>query len=316
MFRARHVSALWWTVACLTVLTACAVPEAPPPGHHPPVSTKRVWIDTDAACINESTFTDPDDCVALAFAERAGLNIAGISLTAGNATIAVARRSVAALNVADHTPVLDGGGACDSAAVQGLAAASANRPLTILALGPLTNIAAFARCYPDRIGNVRRVIAVMGRRPGQVFKPTPESMVLHDMNFERDPSAVRMAKAHFAMRYVPYEAGVAVQVPARYAAAVSPPAVRGKLFRWTMLVRQFWGTAGMPQFDVTAAAAFAWPDLFECRPVQTRIHDARLVAYPHAGRENNESYCTPRNNNSVISAIFGNDAISSIKNNY
>ena len=47
-------------------------------------------------------------------------------------------------------------------------------PLAILALGPLTNIAAKLEGRPDSHGDITRVVAVMGQRPGNLFHPTQD----------------------------------------------------------------------------------------------------------------------------------------------
>lgn len=307
-----QATARLWRVLLIGLLTACTVPNAPSPSY-PNATNNRVWIDTDAACLSADMFADPDDCLALVFADRLTLNVAGISLTQGNAAMGDVRESVVALGLASDTPVLDGGTAsCDSPAVRGLAKATANQKLDILALGPLTNIAAFARCYPDHVRNVRQVIAVMGRRPGQVFRRPDGMMILRDMNFENDPLAARAVKTAFPMRYIPYEAGIEVQVPARHLASVCPRDVRSHVFQWSLLVRAFWGTDAMPQFDLTATTAFAWPDMFDCRPVHTRIMADRLVAFPSPGTKTEESYCTPKNNEQLVRLLFGERALAAV----
>ncbi|MEM9899431.1 MAG: nucleoside hydrolase, partial [Pseudomonadota bacterium] len=75
-------------------------------------------------------------------------------------------------------------------AVEGLVAALEVGPLTIIALGPLTNIAA-ALSQPDvRLDHVEEIVFVGGRRIGLEFRATPDQDTpFRDMNFELDANA-------------------------------------------------------------------------------------------------------------------------------
>ena len=46
--------------------------------------------------------------------------------------------------------------------------------LTILAVGPLTNIAVTLEGRPDLHGDITRIVAVMGNQPGNLFHPTQD----------------------------------------------------------------------------------------------------------------------------------------------
>jgi purine nucleosidase len=175
---------------------------------------KRVWIDTDAACGHGRT-TDPDDCFALLLLGQApSLKIAGISTVHGNATLEVTDRTtrdlVAALARDGASKAVVFRGAANPLAQAGgrVARAPAHAaleqaleagPLTLIALGPLTNVATVLRERPELQANVTRLIAVMGRRPGHRFHPA-EGMgrggmlfghgpVFTDFNFDQDRAA-------------------------------------------------------------------------------------------------------------------------------
>lgn len=57
-------------------------------------------------------------------------------------------------------------GGASTPAERALREALADGPLSIVALGPLTNIAAALRDRLELQANVKRIVAVMGRRPG------------------------------------------------------------------------------------------------------------------------------------------------------
>lgn len=115
--------------------------------------SNRIWIDTDAACGATPT-TDPDDCLAIAWLVENGHGIVGISTGFGNANGNVVFQTTKALvaKIAESgqgdIPVWRGwaGPIADAQRTvppsrAALRAALEEGPLTILALGPLTNVA-------------------------------------------------------------------------------------------------------------------------------------------------------------------------------
>ena len=64
-------------------------PEQPPP--------RRIWIDTDAAC-GAAGRADPDDCFAILWLVLQGAEIAGVSISFGNASGDVVTESLAVLS--------------------------------------------------------------------------------------------------------------------------------------------------------------------------------------------------------------------------
>src|SRR4029453_1707927 len=66
-------------------------------------------------------------------------------------------------------------------------------PLTILALGPVTNVATTLAKHPELASRVTRIIAVAGRRPGQRFTTGTSNARGHrDFNFELDPGSFQV----------------------------------------------------------------------------------------------------------------------------
>src|SRR4030095_15160949 len=142
----------------------------------------RVWIDTDAAC--NGINADPDDCFAmLVLMYSPDVEIVGISTVFGNAPLSVVDRTTRDLvgRVAGRSDILVHRGS--SAALEAerttsiepahaaLERALERGPLTIVSLGPLTNVAATLRRRPDLADNIGLLVSVMGRRPGHVFHP-------------------------------------------------------------------------------------------------------------------------------------------------
>lgn len=135
-------------------------PPAPPlslaPGERFATQPTRVWIDTDAAC-GHGQRTDPDDCFAiLLLAETNGIEIVGISTVFGNAPLEVTdttTRILTAEMARDGTasapvyrglsePMDEDPAQNEAPAQQALREALKAGSLVIVALGPMTNIAA------------------------------------------------------------------------------------------------------------------------------------------------------------------------------
>ena len=156
-----------------------------------------VWIDTDPAAGIE--YRDVDDAFALLQAFRSPeLNIVGISVVFGNASLKegypIAKFLVKKFSD-KKIPVYKGAKegevvGSETEASKNLYAALQKKPLTILALGPATNIATVIKNHPQIAGQIKEVIAVAGRRPNQRFQTGTKNIKAHrDFNFEKDPQA-------------------------------------------------------------------------------------------------------------------------------
>lgn len=276
-----------------------------------PVETTsgRVWIDTDAAC-GESRRTDPDDCLAIfLLAHEDRVDIAGISTVFGNAPLTVTdqttRALIRALQKADRpvAPVhrgasssLDGGRPAASVperdAHRMLRETLEEEPLTIVALGPLTNIAATLEHRPHLQANVTRLIAVMGRRRGHVFHPveggTAHSLLGHgpifrDFNFAQDEQAVTaILKMRLPITLIPYEAARHITLDGamldRMAAQGGSAAwVAQRAREWLVYWRDDIGREGFYPFDLLAAAYVLDPSFLRCAEVRVAVDDDTWV---------------------------------------
>ena len=251
-------------------LAARAAAPAPP----------RIWIDTDAAC-GSADQTDADDCFALLLLVRtAARHIVGVSAAAGNAPPYAVERILrtfmakAAANIPVH-------GAADAAAA--LADALQRGPLTIVALGPLSNVATMLRERPDLATRVTRIIAVMGRRSGHLFHPSEgrahgmlfgHGPVFRDFNYAKDPSAAeQVMRSGVPIVLVPYEAARDVVLTASDLDALAASGgvqawVASRASGWLGYWRKDVGLDGFYPFDLVAAAYVLQPGLFKCASVR------------------------------------------------
>ncbi len=161
-----------------------------------------VWIDTDPAI--GAPWREVDDAFALVIAFHSPeLRIAGISATYGNAglkrTTAVARDLVRRFGEAAAVTESSVYGGAESpmdataktAAIEALAETLRKEPLIYLALGPLTDLAAFVRLHPELTSRIQRVIFVGGISPGEKLTLVPGGAFrIHDANVCKDPASV------------------------------------------------------------------------------------------------------------------------------
>jgi inosine-uridine nucleoside N-ribohydrolase len=168
-------------------------------------------------------------------------------------------------------------------------------PLTILALGPLTNIAAVLREHPELRKNVSRLVAVMGRRPGHLFHPAEgagggmlfgHGPVFRDFNFALDPGAAAQVLAiNLPVSFVPYDAARGIELTAADLDRMesSLPRIVERSRGWLDYWRTHIGRAGFYPFDLLAAAYVVEPTLLRCTPVRAWVgEDHTLFWTPQA----------------------------------
>lgn len=161
-----------------------------------------VWIDTDPSVTTEGERAqEVDDGFALIQAFNSPeLDIRGVSVVFGNAPFEQAwpiGQEIVRRFGSANLPVFPGAARAEqfgeeTEAVKAMAdalrvAASKKEKLTILALGPVANVATLVKKHPELVANIEQIIAVAGRRPGQSFKSRPDQpRGFRDFNFELD----------------------------------------------------------------------------------------------------------------------------------
>lgn len=253
--------------------------------------SSRVWIDTDAAC-GTTPKTDPDDCLAITWLIENGQSVVGISTSFGNASGDAVLQTTETLVAKiiegghDRIPIWKGWARPTTdeqrtvppsrAAIR---AALGFGPLTILALGPLTNIADALEGRPDLQRNVTRLVAVMGHQPGHLFHPSEASgrgvlmghgPIFRDLNFSMDEAAARsILQMKIPLTLIPYDASVHAGITA---ADLETLAQQGPALRWAAETAKGWlgfwkndiGQPGFFPFDWVAAVYVVEPSLFNC----------------------------------------------------
>lgn len=273
-------------LACL-VVPACSSDRA----RRSETAAEPVLLDTDPALgiVVEGRPRDVDDGFAIVEAINAPeVDLMGITVVFGNSPAeqgsAVAARLVELKGAA--VPVVRGAAgpltSTDLAeinpAVEFLAERLRQAPATIVAIGPLSNVASLIRNYPREASNVRRILAVMGRSPATEFYIGDVGPV-RDFNFEMDPLAAEVVfGSDIPLVLLPFELTSTVVVTAqdletirghRTAAARH---LHEQSQRWLdFWVERFPGDAGFHPWDSAAIAYLTHPELLICERRGYRI---------------------------------------------
>ncbi|MEO6460132.1 MAG: nucleoside hydrolase [Bdellovibrionota bacterium] len=243
----------------------------------------RVWIDTDPSI--GILFHDVDDGYALLYALNSrDLEIVGISSVVGNASASYgfrrAREIVSKFGVHSGLEASDVyvGASSPLARVQdlppavgALAEALDKSALTIVALGPLSNVALLIENYPHLVPRIKKIVFVGGRRPGQrFFAGRKISHEFHDSNVERDPQAVeRILRSEVPLVLAPFELSAQTYFNAKDLMRIKQNGRGGAwlvnrsglwLRAWQLLI----GVPGGIIFDIFAVGVVTQPDDFEC----------------------------------------------------
>ena len=253
---------------------------------------QAVWIDSDPACGLAKT-DDVDDCWAIYMAMRSDrLGIQGISTLFGNTSGAnsflTAKQLIQRLGSEELMPniyrgadeALNPGIPKTNEASDAMAQALANGPLTIIAVGPLTNVADLIQKHPEYLANIKRVIAIAGQRPdpGFGFYPgTSQIFHLHDLNFRKDVAAFDvLLSSSVPVTLVPYEIAAKISIQSNDLRLLDNG---GSQSRWLSKISKpwlrFWNTQlqakGFYPFDSLAIGVMTYPSLFTCENIQAKI---------------------------------------------
>ncbi|MGY3571496.1 nucleoside hydrolase [Vibrio paucivorans] len=182
----------------------------------------RLWIDTDitiGTCGKLMAFRDVDDGYAIGALFRSQeVDIVGLSSTRGNTEDINLSTDIAKSFVKKFGPVSlqvsegasENFNTCQTIpkAVEDLANELRNGPLTILAIGALTNIALLIKHFPDTIENITQVISVAGRRHtnDHFISGSHQPKPFRDLNFEFDvPAFKQVLETNIELTLVPFE---------------------------------------------------------------------------------------------------------------
>ncbi|HEV7731658.1 MAG TPA: nucleoside hydrolase [Candidatus Binatia bacterium] len=257
-----------------------------------------VWIDTDPAV--GLPRADVDDGLALIQAFNSPeLAVRGIGVVFGNAPLADAAPIATEIAQRFGPPGLRvhpgassaGMLGTDTPAVRALAEALAAESLTILALGPLTNVATLLLRHPTLASRIHEIVCVAGRRPGQEFRSTPHQRdPFPDLNFECDPEAMAvLLRSDVALVLAPWELSShvwigAAELDAMAAAGGAPAWLAARSRDWLGFWERELHAPGFNPFDTLAVGWVIDPGMIEHVVADATIEPGpQLVVRPPAG---------------------------------
>jgi pyrimidine-specific ribonucleoside hydrolase len=305
--------------AARSILAAAFAAAVAAPGILPAEEATRVWIDTDPSCGQPARDVDDCWALLLALSspELDVVGVSSVfgnvdGETAHRTAVGFLRRLGAEGTGAAASPVVhrgaaepigrsdpwaneaagamvralrasrDSGGGRRHAPRGGQPGAGPDEPgegLTILALGPVTNIAALILREPELALRIERVVAVAGSRPGQMRFHVGGSglMHLHDLNFRKDAEAFRiLLDSRIPLTLVPFEAAEKVSLTAEDLSRVEG---RSGTARWLCEASEDWlrtwkrwfGVEGFYPFDTLAVGYLVDPRAFRSSRMRARV---------------------------------------------
>jgi inosine-uridine nucleoside N-ribohydrolase len=164
---------------------------------------QKIWLDTDLMIGLRSKANKPsevDDALAIMMALKHTdkVQLVGIS-TVTNVQYAnkTVKNILTWYNKGKKIPVYGGSDSANDVGVENeatfaLAKALGAQKLTILAIGPLTNIATVLKNHPELKSQIEKVVVCAGREEKYPFKLGIGDLVVWDYNFETDVEAFRV----------------------------------------------------------------------------------------------------------------------------
>ncbi len=275
--------------------------------------TKKVWIDTDPSLQLGGHEVDDGFALLQAF-HSPELKIRGVSVVFGNAPYEQAwpmGQEIVRRFAPKELKIFSGAAKAsqlgeETDAVRAMAAALQKEKLSILALGPVTNVASLLKLHPEIHKNIFEIIVVAGRRPGQHFLAKPEqTRPFRDFNFELDaPGFQILLDSKIPLVYAPWEISSKVWLRESEVQRLSTGTEATKfLFApasdWLKKWRNDLGLDGFNPFDTLAVAYLTSPQLIESEELFSEIQvlpddvntkplaDGKLAKKPYllAGKE-------------------------------
>lgn len=246
-----------------------------------------VWIDTDPSVARGGHEEDDGFALMQAF-HSPELSIRGVSAVFGNSPIndvfPIAQRLVRDFGPKRIAVYRGAGSARDlkkeTDASRALAQALGREKLTVIALGPATNVATVLANHPELAIQMERVIAVAGRRKGQHFTAREEGPAFRDFNFELDPTAFQIIlDSKVPLVLAPWEISSHVWIRAadlNKIRTAQPQAgwMLDAATDWLAFWKEKFGVDGFNPFDTLAVGYIASPSGFVCARLPVRIEKA------------------------------------------
>lgn len=180
-------------------------------------------------------------------------------------------------------PAMARGEPAEAVSVLNDALASSRSKLTVIALGPWTNLEDLMKRHPKAAGRIARIHAMAGAL--DVTGNAPEGA---EWNVRADPSAfATVLRTGVPVTLVPLDATNAVPLePDFFERLSADPSLPGANLAWRLLDRnRFLTTSGQFLWDELAAIAFVDPTLVELERVRLEVDSAGRITRSDSGHE-------------------------------
>ncbi|TAF94966.1 MAG: nucleoside hydrolase [Cytophagia bacterium] len=259
---------------------------------------KRIWFDTDLMIgLPERAPREVDDAITLMMALQHPdkVQLAGISIiTYADYGYDVAQKMLKwYYKGTQPIPVYKGSDKANDLGVENdatraLAAALKKEKLTILAIGPLTNLGTVLKNHPELATQIEEVVVCAGRTAGYSFKPGLEKLIVSDYNFEKDVESFRtVLDAGVKMVMSGFECSVYLFLGKTdydflQKGSEGDQWIYSKLRPWSERGKQLFGIDGFIPFDATPLGHITHPQYFKYyrnipAQINVKLNDATTV---------------------------------------
>jgi inosine-uridine nucleoside N-ribohydrolase len=256
----------------------------------------KVWFDTDIMIgMPDKEAREVDDGIALIMAlKQPEISIVGISnITYVDYGFDMVNKILAWHHRGSPIPVYKGSPNADDLgrendATRAMYQALLKDKLTILALGPVTNVATLISNHPDIIPNIEKIVMCAARTPGLPFNPGLGKLNVFDYNYEMDTLSMNVLLASpVPLVFAGYEPSSYTHIGNIDLSCLDLTLQADKwLYEtvqpWMQLNERYFGVHGFIPFDCATLGMVTHPDYFtyyEDIPIQVnhKPNDASTI---------------------------------------
>lgn len=236
----------------------------------------KVWFDTDIMIgMPDKEAREVDDGITLIMAlKQPQIEIVGISnITYVDYGYSVIEKILKWHNKGKAIPVYKGSPnatdlGVENDATQAMYEALKKDKLTILALGPMTNVATLVKNHPEIIPQIERVVICAARTPDLPFNPGNGKLNVFDYNYEFDTASMDvLLNSPIALEFAGYEPSSYTHIGKIDLASLDLSNEADKwLFDivqpWMELNEKYFGVRGFIPFDCSTLGIVTHPEYF------------------------------------------------------
>lgn len=236
----------------------------------------KVWFDTDIMIgMPDKEAREVDDGITLIMAlKQPQIEIVGISnITYVDYGYGVIQKILNWHNKGKAIPVYKGSAyandlGTENDGTRALYEALKKEKLTILALGPMTNVATLVKNHPDIIPQIERVVICAARTPDLPFNPGNGKLNVFDYNYEFDTASMDvLLNSTIPLEFAGYEPSSYTHIGNIDLASLDRTNEADKwLFDvvqpWMELNEKYFGVRGFIPFDCSTLGVVTHPEYF------------------------------------------------------